>query len=186
MKRNLFCSVLALCLVVALTACGGQKDAPASGAATPNQGGTQSTPQSGSQSTPQSSGPEAYVFQSGNTSIAIDDDMAGVLAALGEPQSYFEAASCAFDGLDKTYTYPGFIISTRPDGEHDFINSILLTDDSVTTPEGLYIGSSLEDVTAVYGEGETTDTLFTYTKGNTTMNFLIQDGKIISIEYLPA
>ena len=113
--------------------------------------------------------------------------MKEVLEALGEPLSYFEAASCAFDGLDKTYTYAGFQILTRPDGDKDYINSIILTDDSVTTPEGVYIGVTEADVTAKYGTpAQKTDTLLSYTDGGTALNFILKNGTVISIEYIPA
>ena len=117
--------------------------------------------------------------------MSINDDMSEVLTSLGEPQSYFEAESCAFEGLDKTYTYSGFVITTRPEGEKDFVNSILLTDDRVTTPEGIYIGATGDDVTAAYGDSTAGfDTLLTYTKNGTTLNFVLSEDKVISIEYL--
>ena len=118
MKRNRLCALLALAVVLSLTACGG-KDTP--GSASGN--GTQSNPPSQSGQPGQSTQPsggvnvEAYVFRTGEATVAVNDDMADVLSALGEPQSYFEAESCAFEGLDKTYTYSGFVITTRPDGE---------------------------------------------------------------------
>ncbi len=118
--------------------------------------------------------------------ISIDQDMAEILSAIGEPLSYFEAASCAFSGLDKTYTYAGFVITTRPDGEKDYVNSIFLTDDSVTTPEGLYIGVSADTVISTYGEGTKTETLISYKDGNTLLNFILKNGSVISIEYIPA
>ncbi|MBD5133027.1 MAG: hypothetical protein HDT38_00925 [Clostridiales bacterium] len=173
MKRKLFCTALALVLAFSLAACGGKDD----GGKTP--GDDQS------QQSSQPAGVAAYVFRSGDATVTIDQDMAEVLAALGEPKSYFEAESCAFEGLDKTYTYSGFVITTRPDGEKDYVNSIALTDDSVTTPEGLYIGSSADDVTAAYGQSDTeADTLLGYSKGGTVLNFILDGGKVISIEYL--
>ncbi len=121
-----------------------------------------------------------------NYAVKIDADMADVLAVLGEPLKYFEAASCAFDGLDKTYTYAGYIILTRPDGKKDYVNSIQLTDDSVQTPEGAYIGMTADAVKGIYGNpAEETATLISYTDGNTTLNFVLKDAKVISIEYLP-
>ena len=121
-----------------------------------------------------------------NYAVKIDADMADVLEALGEPLKYFEAASCAFDGLDKTYTYAGYVILTRPDGKKDYINSIQLTDDSVQTPEGAYIGMTTDAVKGIYGDPtEETATLLSYTDGNTTLNFVLKDAKVISIEYLP-
>lgn len=121
-----------------------------------------------------------------NYAVKIDADMADVLEALGQPLKYFEAASCAFDGLDKTYTYAGYVILTRPDGKKDYINSIQLTDDSVQTTEGAYIGMTTEAVKGIYGDPtEETATLLSYTDGNTTLNFVLKDAKVISIEYLP-
>lgn len=173
MKRKLFCTALALVLAFSLAACGGKDD----GGKTPGDAQSQ---QSG-----QPAGVAAYVFRSGGATVTIDQDMAEVLAALGEPKSYFEAESCAFEGLDKTYTYSGFLITTRPDGDKDYVNSIALTDDSVTTPEGLYIGSSADDVTAAYGQSDTeADTLLGYSKGGTVLNFILDGGKVVSIEYL--
>ena len=122
-----------------------------------------------------------------NYAVKIDADMADVLAALGEPLSYFEASSCAFDGLDKTYTYAGYVILTRPDGKKDYVNSVQLTDDSVQTPEGAYIGMTADQVKGIYGAPTSESvTLASYEDGNTVLNFILKDGKVISIEYLPA
>lgn len=176
MKRNLLCGLLALAMALSLAACG-SSDQPAASGSPSNQPAQSQQP----------AGVSEYVFQTGSTTLSIDQDMAEVLSALGEAKQYFEAASCAFEGLDKTYTYSGFSITTRPDGDKDFVNSIILTDDSVTTPEGLYIGSTADDVTAAYGEcPDATDTFLSYTKGNTALNFVLEDGKVVSIEYLAA
>lgn len=191
MKKNLFALMLALAMTLSLTACGGDNGAASSGTQQPSGSSqpSQSTPAgSSTPSTPAgpSTTPDAYVFVTNGASVVVNADMADVLAAIGEPQSYFEAESCAFEGLDKTYTYAGFVISTRPEGEKDFVNSILLTDDSVTTPEGIYLGSSKSDVLAAYGsEGEDLGALVTYTKGDCVINFVFTEDKVISIEYLP-
>lgn len=179
MKKALFCSLMALSVSLTLTACGGNAaQTPAPADPTP----------SGSSPEVQPPTYDSYVFQvasADNYVVSIDQDMSEVLSSLGEAQSYFEAASCAFEGLDKTYTYSGFIITTRPDGDKDYVNSILLTDDSVTTPEGIYIGSSDADVRAAYGEDAgTLSGALCYTKGGTDLNFILEDGKVISIEYL--
>ncbi len=130
----------------------------------------------------------AFVAEKANNyKVKIDADMADVLKALGEPLSYFEAASCAFDGLDKTYTYAGYKVLTRPDGKKDYVNSVQLTDDSVKTPEGAYLGMTPDAVKGIYGTpNEETETLLSYTDGNTSLIFVLKDAKVISIEYLPA
>jgi len=181
-KKTALCTLTALALTLGLTACGGGDSAQTPVPAAPS--AEQSAAPAAESNAP--AAPEEYVFLVNDFAVSIDQDMAEVLAALGEPQSYFEAASCAFEGLDKTYTYPGFQLVTRPEGDKDYVNSILLTDDSVTTPEGLYIGSSEEDITAAYGEGEATGAAIMYTKGGVTLSFILEGGKVISIEYLPA
>lgn len=193
--KKLFAILLALAMVFALCACGG--DEPAGESQTPapvqsSQSGTEPGKPSESQHgtepapTPGAAAPAAYVFLTGKgTAVSVNQDMTEVLAAEGEPLSYFEAESCAFNGLDKTYTYAGFVISTRPEGEKDFVNSILLTDDSVTTPEGVYIGSSKDAVIAAYGEGDEVGLSLSYIKGDCTLNFIFDGDTVISIEYLP-
>ena len=179
MKKRLFCILLALSMTVMLTACGQESGNPGE----QNTGGQDVSGQGGAGSQTASGG---YAFAVSGTNVAINDNMADVLKALGEPTSYFEATSCAFEGLDKTYTYSGFTITTRPDGDQDYVNSILLTDDSAVTPEGVYIGCSADDVTAAYGEGSRTENVIRYTKGGSAMNFVLEGDKVISIEYLPA
>ena len=181
MKKRSCCILLALSIAAALAACGGGSESP-NGQNT--EGPALPTQSAGSQT--DAGGYTFAVSKADNYIVAIDDNMADVLAALGEPLSYFEAASCAFEGLDKTYTYSGFVITTRPDGDQDYVNSIRLTDDSAVTPEGIYIGCPADDVTAAYGEGSRTENVIRYTKGNSAMNFILEDGKVISIEYLPA
>lgn len=182
-RSSVFCTLTALSLTLCLTACGGGQPAqtPPPAESTAPAAQSNSPTESHSPATP-----DQYVFLSEGATISIDQNMAEVLSALGEAQSYFEAASCAFEGLDKTYTYSGFQIVTRPEGDSDYVNSILLTDDSVTTPEGIYIGSSKSDVTAAYGQGEETGSSIMYTKDNVTLSFILESDTVISIEYLPA
>ena len=178
MNKKLLALALAVGLTLSLTACGGGNDAPA--------GSENTAPQA---SAPAAGGNTAdtFVFTTADgKEVAVNDNMADVLAELGQEQSYFEAESCAFEGLDKTYTYPGFVITTRPDGEEDYVNSIRLTDDTVATGEGVYIGSSEADVTAAYGEGGGSEGALSYTAGDVTLNFILEDGVVTSIEYLPA
>lgn len=127
---------------------------------------------------------KGYVFESKGVSISVDADMKPVADALGEPSKYFEAASCAFEGLDKVYTYNGFEINTYPSGDKDLIASVILKSDSVTTKEGAYIGMSLEDVKAKYGtDYEDKNGMITYSKDGMKLCFLVQDGNVTSIQY---
>ena len=125
-----------------------------------------------------------YTFAFRGTEVAVNADMAPLAEQLGQPTDYFEAESCAFQGLDKVYTYGGVIIRTYPEDGKDLVLSVELRDDTVSTKEGVSIGSSLEDVTAAYGEpGEQTDTALRYTDGDCTLTFLTEDGAVTDITY---
>lgn len=129
-----------------------------------------------------------YFFEaegtSGKVKIVTDIEVSDILEALGEPLSYFEAASCAFEGLDKMYTYDHFEIDTYPDGDKDYISSIILLDDMITTPEGVYVGMTKGDMEAAYGtEYEVIAGTYVYTQGNTHLSFVMKNDEIVSITY---
>lgn len=129
-----------------------------------------------------------YVFQAEGTnetvSLTIDMDFSTVVNALGEPDGYFESPSCAFQGIDKTYSYSHFEILTYPEDGTDKISMILLLDDLVSTSEGVCIGMTQEDMENAYGkEYEIKNGAYVYTKDNMHLTFIITDGSIVSIEY---
>ena len=127
---------------------------------------------------------DGYFFDADGLTITTDIEMAPVLEVLGEPGKYFEAASCAFEGLDKYYTYEHFEIDTYPDGDKDYISAIVLIDDLVSTPEGITLGSTRDDVTAAYGENYTMNgSSFIYTKGTTHLTFVFQGNEVKNISY---
>ena len=92
-----------------------------------------------------------YTFVYKGISIDMKAEASSICEALGEAKSYTEETSCAFDGLDKNYVYPSFIMTTYPDGDQDRVNSVTLQDDTVGTTEGICIGDSKEKVEEVYG-----------------------------------
>lgn len=124
-----------------------------------------------------------YVFVTGGVTVEVDADMGPILETLGEPASYFEAASCAFDGLDKIYTYNSYEIDTYPSQDRDLVSAVILKDDSVTTAEGICIGDSLEKLLETYGDGAQESGMRVYEKDGMKLCFILQDDSIISIEY---
>lgn len=153
-------------------------------------GGTQTESPEETKDSGQTQEPQAeeehkgYVFVVRDVIVEVDGDAAPVVEALGEPVSYFEAASCAFEGLDKIYTYNGFEIDTYPMQDKDLISSIILKDDSVMTAEGIGIGDSLEKLQQVYGsEGTEEGGMLVYGKDGMKLCFILQGENIISIEY---
>ena len=120
----------------------------------------------------------------GTVSVTTDMDAAPVIQVLGEPDSYFEAPSCAFQGIDKIYTYSHFEINTYQDNDTDKISMILFLDDLVSTSEGICIGMTKENMENVYGTGyEVQNGAYVYKKDSMKLVFIISDGEITSIEY---
>lgn len=192
MKRLLSLS-LALIMALALTACG-PKEKPNDGSQAGSNPGTdasQSADQS-SASTGDASveGPEvesgsAYTFHYKGCDLPMNAEFAPLLAFIGEPDNYFEAESCAFQGLDKTYTYADMELLTYPVDGVDYISSIRLLADTAATPEGITIGSTPEEVEAAYGpDFQESAGQYTYVEGDTMLAILFQDGKAISVEYV--
>ena len=111
--------------------------------------------------------------------IVPGEDFAGALSELGEPVGFNEAASCYFDGMDKQYFYDGFEIKTYPVGDKDYIQDICVSVDTYSTPEGITIGSSLDEVVAAYGEDyEKTGKMYNYfvTEDKYMYFFVTNDG----------
>lgn len=125
-----------------------------------------------------------YQFDYQGVTMFMNDNAAAIVDALGEPIDYFEAPSCAFQGLDKIYYYSGFDLSTYPGTDGDYISAIEFTDDSVSTKEGIFIGNTRDEVIKTYGNDYTGESgSLTYTKGKTKLNFLIENNAVTSINY---
>ena len=125
-----------------------------------------------------------YVFEYKGVKIAPDMNTNEFLSALGEPLHYYEVKSCAFEGMDKIYTYTSFEISTYPNGANDLVSSIYFKDDTVTTQEGAYLGMAKSDVLALYGSNYTESAgAYVYSKGGMELRFIFDGETLASIEY---
>ena len=175
MKR---CILLALVLTaLILAACGG--DVKVLG--TENSDGQQNG--AGTSFSPEGA-VDGYLFQTSGLTIAADAAMQPILEALGEPKQYYEAASCAFNGLDKMYTYDHFEVDSYPAPDGDRVMAVYLLDDLVATPEGLRVGDSTEKAKQLYGAAqETVGTEWIYEKGGMKLKVLFENGAVASITY---
>ena len=127
---------------------------------------------------------KGYIFVYKDIVIEIDSPADSVLEQLGDANSYFEAPSCAFNGIDKIYTYNSFELDTYPIEGEDFISSVLFKDDTVTTMEGIGIGDSVEKLTETYGGDSIQENGMTvYCKDDMKLCFILEDDFISSIEY---
>ena len=127
---------------------------------------------------------ENFSFTYNGIKITLGAEAAPIIDALGEPRSYTEEPSCAFDGMDKTYYYGSFYISTYPLDGKDYIYNLWFADDGVATDEGIRIGSSQSQVEDTYGKECFNGTnSFVMTKGQSRLVILIEDDTVSSIRY---
>lgn len=127
-----------------------------------------------------------YYFEYNNVSIYMDNEAKPILDALGEPMHYFESPSCAFQGMDRVYTYNGFEIYTYTDGddENENIFTIVFMNDGVETKEGITLGNKLEDVVSKYGENYTKEgEKYTYTDANTNLSLVFENDEVVDVSY---
>ena len=138
MRKRLLCAALAATLLLSLLAGCGKEDKALNPALTVN--GTEVT---------------------GDT--AVDD----VLELLGEGYEYYEAISCVYEGMDKTYTYPDCVLYTYPDGAVDHLMELYCTGGDVSA-QGITFGSSRDAVVETFGDG------------------YVEEGSLLSYETAPA
>lgn len=138
-----------------------------------------------SQAVGEESTPNGYWVAVNGTNLVMNGEMAPVVEALGEPDSYFESDSCAFQGKDKVYTYGSVKVTTYPMEEVDYVYTVELLDDTVTTAEGVYVGASKDDVIAAYGEATTaSDTALIYEKDDSQLTFILEGDSVKNIVYM--
>ena len=101
-------------------------------------------------------------------------EAAPVLAALGEPLQVFEADSCAYIGKDLFYAYPGVQLTVNEVEGVARITVIMVTDDTVTIPQGLRIFDEEEKLLDLLG-GTDENGVYTYRSGQTMLVVQVKD-----------
>lgn len=127
---------------------------------------------------------ENFSFTYNGTQITLGEEAAPIIDALGAPRSYTEEPSCAFDGMDKTYYYGSFYLSTYPMDDKDYVYNIWFADDGVATDEGIRVGSSQSQVEDAYGKECFNGTnSYVLTKGQSRLVILIEEQTVSSVRY---
>ena len=128
-----------------------------------------------------------YSFKSGEVGFSVHHDADAVIEKLGDPIDLVETPSCGGGAEpDREYTYAGFKFNTVNENGLNKIVKIVLTDDSVSTPEGISIGDGREAVIETYGENftENSSGTLTYTDGAVKLMFGITNGCVSAIHYV--
>ena len=187
MKLKKISSLLLVTMLI-LAGCGGN-DASSDNTASNNSGNadTQISTEAGvtennTEAAPALSG---YIFSHNDVDFTVDMEVSAVIEALGEPTSYYEVPSCAFEGMEKIYDYSSFEITTYEVEDVDYIANIYLKDDLVSTPEGISLFMTSADLTETYGDDyQVAEGQYVYTKDNTKLIVIVNsDLEIISIQY---
>ncbi len=66
------------------------------------------------------------------------------------------------------------------------VTAITVTDDTVKTPDGLYIGMSETELTQITGQTPGVGGILTTADGTAERNITVQDGEVKAITYVPA
>lgn len=104
---------------------------------------------------------------------------------LPEADEVSEVPSCAGQGNDTIYKFGGNTeVSVCTLNGVKVVYDIYIFAEGRTTPEGIGIGSGLDEIKAAYGEDYTEfNGEYRYTRGRVTLSFLLKDGKVTSIDY---
>lgn len=105
-------------------------------------------------------------------------------AALPEAESVYQVPSCAIEGTDNVYSYGDIEVTAFNDGNGEVIYSVYIVDANTPTAEGLYIGDTLDQVIAVYGEDYTQENgQVTYQKGDTLLVIILDGDYVASVDF---
>lgn len=167
--KKIIAMLLAICLMFCFAACGSTTNEEQQGGNN-NPGKVETT--------------SKFSFTYKDVEIKLSAPVAPILEKLGEPMKYTESASCAFEGLDKSYYYGSFYLETYPQGNEDFVYGWWFADDTVTTPEGIYIGSTKADVDTAYGAANFNGTnSYDIKDGNGKLTIILDKDVVTSIQY---
>ena len=128
----------------------------------------------------EAAGPFVFNYNDFIIGTAIDE------SKLPDDIDVIQGASCAVIGLATIYKTPSFEVELRPDSQ--IITQVRLLDDTVYTPEGIHINSTIDEVKSVYGDSPLMETSAAIKYGidsyELQFNFDEATGKITYIMYL--
>lgn len=128
---------------------------------------------------------KGYIFKIKDTEFIIGEDPTEKINSLEAASDSFSAPSCAMQGEDKIYTYSGFTLTVHSENGDvgNKLTSILFTDDSVQTKEGLVIGQTRKETEKLYGKRKKKENEYIYKKGRMELSVVFEEDKVVSIEY---
>lgn len=172
-------TVLVAALALALTGCGGKSEGTTAAASGGSKESTTAAAKDTTAETVESTETATqavadtsanWVFKKGDLTIEMNAPADPIIQALGTAKGSYEAPSCAFDGMDVVYSYPGFEVLTYAKDGDAKISGIVLREDVYATPEGALVGMSRGEIESIYGLSGTSGSIQTE-KGNCNLLF---------------
>lgn len=118
-----------------------------------------------------------YEFQG----VRVGSPWQDALEILGDYEDRLET-----DTVFTDYVFPQYMVVTYKQDDEEFVHTIRLRSDGVTTEEGAMVGDTKDAVVEKQGADYTTDEFgnIIYVKKTTVLKFFIdEDGFVFSIEY---
>lgn len=128
-----------------------------------------------------------YSFSDNGARTYIGAKAGGFIKRQGTPVSKTgPEASCYEDNTyDYVYEFDDFKICTISKGKKDvqYVNRIIFTSAKAKTDKGIHIGSTVKQMKKKYGNKKQSFDAYVYKKGNMSITFTAEHGKITDIEY---
>lgn len=186
MMKRLIAVLMSILLLCALSACG----APAAQPATTTEAAADTTAKAADDTTAAADTTAAQdtdaleSFSFTYEGVELIPGQSFDAAALPEPKSVYQVPSCAIEGTDNVYNYGTIEVTAFNDGTGEVIYSVYITDANTPTGEGLYIGDTVDQVMALYGEdGVRENGQITYSKGDTMLVIILDGEYVLSIDF---
>lgn len=107
-----------------------------------------------------------------------------VLAKLGDAKYADNLGDCGGIGVQMKYTYDNVAVNTIKEKDGEVIHKIAFLNDLVSTPKGISIGSSEDDVKKAYGEPSSSENgKLTYKSGDLELEFTVKNGNVSAVNY---
>lgn len=128
-----------------------------------------------------------YSFSSKGIKTYIGAKAAGFISKQGKPVSKTGPDTSCYDdnSYDFVYEYRDFKLCTisRSKKGIQYVNKIILTSPAVKTDKGIRIGSTVKQMKKKYGNKKAVFDAYIYKKGNMSIIFTAENGKVTEIEY---
>ena len=119
-----------------------------------------------------------------DTKIELDKKAESILEKLGEPKYSDNLGDCGGIGVQMKYTYDDITVNTLKEKDGEVIHKIGFLNDLVSTPKGISIGSSEQEVRDAYGTPSSEENgKLTYKSGDLELEFTVKNGSVSAVNY---